>query len=60
MSENGSQKQAGRAAAFILLAACVFMLAACGKKPGKVDAPPYVTNDTFPQTYPDPATDPKP
>jgi hypothetical protein len=35
-------------------------LAGCGKKPGSVDPPPEVTNDTFPQVYPDPATDPKP
>jgi hypothetical protein len=35
-------------------------LTACGKKPGAVDPPPDVAEDHFPQTYPDPATDPKP
>jgi hypothetical protein len=32
----------------------------CGIKPSKVDPPPSVRHDTFPKTYPDPETDPKP
>ncbi len=38
------------------------MLAAtgCGVKPNKVDAPAGVEKDTFPRTYPNPATDPAP
>jgi len=32
----------------------------CGIKPGKVSPPPGVSKDTYPQTYPDPSTDPKP
>lgn len=44
-----------------LLAAVFFLpLAACGKKPSSVDPPQGEDNDTFPLTYPDPATDPKP
>ena len=46
-----------------LMLACLafgLMLAACGKKPGMVDPPPDVENDTFPHVYPDPSTDPKP
>lgn len=35
-------------------------LAACGIKPNQVSAPPELKKDTFPKTYPDPATDPKP
>jgi hypothetical protein len=32
----------------------------CGIKPVKVDPPASVKHDTFPKTYPDPATDPQP
>ena len=38
----------------------VLSLTACGKRPGKIDPPPDVEDDRFPQAYPDPATDPKP
>jgi hypothetical protein len=31
--------------------------AACGKKPNQIDPPPGIEKDTFPRTYPDPATD---
>jgi hypothetical protein len=34
--------------------------AGCGIKPGNVEAPPGVEPDSFPRTYPDPATDPQP
>jgi predicted small lipoprotein YifL len=43
-------------AVFILALA----LAACGKRPARVDPPDDVVDDTFPLTYPDPATDPTP
>lgn len=36
------------------------MLAGCGVKPSRVDPPPGTGKDTFPHTYPDPATDPRP
>lgn len=35
-------------------------LTACGKKPQFVDPPQGKAADTFPQTYPNPAFDPKP
>lgn len=45
----------------IALSLCLTMLlAGCGVKPTKVDAPAGVVKDTFPKTYPDPATDPGP
>jgi len=44
-------------AALLLL---VLPLGACGKKPDQVDPPPGAEQSTFPRTYPDPATDPKP
>jgi len=46
----------------ILLLVVLSMLSvnACGKKPGRVDPPVGVTNDTYPLTYPDVNTDPKP
>jgi hypothetical protein len=47
-----------RKLAVIALASC--LLASCGVKPGHVDAPSGPENDTFPRTYPDPATDPAP
>lgn len=43
-------------AAFIAITA----LSGCGVKPRAIDPPASVIDDTFPQTYPDPATDPKP
>lgn len=44
----------------LLLLGLGLILASCGKKAGHVDPPPDVTEDHFPLTYPDPATDPKP
>jgi hypothetical protein len=44
----------------LALALTVVVLGGCGIKPAKVSPPPSVVKDTFPQTYPDPATDPKP
>ncbi len=44
----------------ITLGLLVVPLMACGKKPGQVDAPSGLERDTFPQTYPNPDTDPKP
>ena len=38
----------------------ILMLAACGKKPNLVDPPPGAEDITFPKTYPDISTDPKP
>jgi hypothetical protein len=35
-------------------------LAACGKRPAQVDAPPNVEESSYPRIYPDPATDPSP
>ncbi len=35
----------------------LFALSGCGVKPDNVDAPASVQNDTFPNTYPDAATD---
>jgi hypothetical protein len=32
----------------------------CGIKPKNVDAPGGTEKDTFPRTYPNPATDPQP
>ena len=58
LSQQANRK--ARAGAALLLVALGLSLAACGKRPGSVDPPPDVTNDTFPRTYPDPATDPKP
>lgn len=36
------------------------VLSGCGIKPSAVDPPKGVTTDSFPHTYPDPATDPAP
>ncbi|WP_180280727.1 hypothetical protein [Azospirillum oleiclasticum] len=47
-----------RGAAVLLFAALA--LTACGKKPQFVDPPQGKAADTFPQTYPNPAFDPKP
>lgn len=44
----------------ILAVAAVLALPACGKKPSFVDPPQGRENDTFPQPYPNPKTDPKP
>ncbi|AGH98185.1 hypothetical protein [Micavibrio aeruginosavorus] len=51
-----------RLSAFTLcLLALSMPLVACGVKPGHVDAPATAQSpDTFPQTYPAPATDPEP
>ena len=49
---------APRAAAVLLVAALA--LGACGKKPQSVDPPQGKAADTYPQTYPNPAFDPKP
>lgn len=49
---------AARKIAVLLLASLA--LGACGKKPRVVDPPQGKAADTFPQTYPDPALDPKP
>jgi len=35
-------------------------LSACGVKPKKVEAPVGADQSTFPRTYPDPRTDPRP
>lgn len=42
------------------LAISVLTLGGCGKKPSSVDPPPWVEDDTFPATYPNPNLDPKP
>jgi hypothetical protein len=41
---------------------CILLLplTGCGIKPSDVSAPAGVERDTFPNTYPDPATDPAP
>ena len=44
----------------LLLALALVSVSGCGIKPGKVSPPPGVSKDTFPRTYPDPSTDPKP
>jgi len=46
----------------LLLSACLLALGlgGCGKKPGHVEPPAAVVTDSYPRTYPDPATDPKP
>lgn len=65
MADRERRKQArnrGMAVAggCLVLVMSSFVLSACGKKPGMVDPPPDVTEDRFPLTYPDPATDPRP
>ncbi|MBI1215963.1 MAG: hypothetical protein GC185_09115 [Alphaproteobacteria bacterium] len=42
------------------LCAGMAVLSGCGIKPSAVDPPKGVTTDSFPHTYPDPATDPAP
>jgi predicted small lipoprotein YifL len=49
-----------RATLALALLVLGFVLAACGKKAGRLDPPPDVENDKYPMTYPDSATDPKP
>ncbi|MCW2247125.1 hypothetical protein M2352_002716 [Azospirillum fermentarium] len=44
----------------VLLIAFVLALGGCGKKPRTVDPPQGSEADRFPQTYPNPATDPAP
>ena len=44
----------------LTLALALVAVGGCGIKPNKVSPPPSVQKDTFPKTYPDPATDPKP
>jgi hypothetical protein len=46
----------GRALLFLAM----FALAACGKMASQLDAPDPDKQDTYPRTYPDPSTDPKP
>lgn len=53
-------KQQARAALGLALVVLSLTLAGCGKKPSQLDPPPDVTEDHFPLSYPDPATDPKP
>lgn len=43
-----------------LLVPCLFLLAACGVKPGHVSAPDGAEDSGFPHTYPDTRTDPAP
>ncbi len=59
MPSSSRFRQAGFSVVLLALALSG-ILSACGKKPSEVDPPPGVTNDTFPKTYPDPSTDPKP
>ena len=49
----------GRVVLGLMLLIMVNALTGCGKKPGRVEAPPGATED-FPRHYPDPSTDPKP
>jgi len=44
----------------LTLALALLTVGGCGIKPSKLSPPPPATKDSFPQTYPDPATDPKP
>ena len=44
----------------ILLAFCLLLPTACGKRPAKVDAPPSASDLSYPRTYPDIKTDPRP
>ena len=45
---------------FLIVLMLCAALAACGKRAAMVTAPEGVVKDTYPQTYPDPATDPVP
>lgn len=54
-----ASKHSQRTALMVALVMLV-ALAGCGKKPGSVDAPSGIAKDSFPQTYPDPKTDPLP
>lgn len=45
---------------YILMCANALMLSSCGVKPPYVDPPQGAQHDTFPNTYPDASTDPKP
>ena len=45
---------------FALCGVMLLFLGACGIKPSNVEPPDGATNDTFPQTYPNPQTDPQP
>jgi hypothetical protein len=49
-----------RFAALAVLILSGLALTACGLKPSHVDPPPTVEDDTYPNEYPDPATDPAP
>jgi len=44
---------------YSLLVLSVFMVTACGVKPGELSPPTGSKDVKFPRTYPDPATDPK-
>ncbi len=46
--------------ALISLFSTLLLLAGCGVKPPYLDPPEGVEHDTFPETYPDLSTDPKP
>lgn len=45
---------------YILLCVNALLLGSCGIKPSGVEPPETVKEDTFPGTYPDTSTDPKP
>ena len=45
---------------FLSLVLALTAVSGCGIKPGKLAPPPGVSKDTYPKTYPDPSTDPKP
>ena len=58
--EQGFRRRSAGFFWLIALLLPVLMLAACGKKPNQVDPPPGAEDITFPKTYPDISTDPKP
>lgn len=59
MMESVAKTSARRLALITTLAlGALLPLAACGKKPNMVDAPPGVVDDSFPRAYPDTSTDP--
>jgi hypothetical protein len=49
-----------RSFCLVLALALAAAVGGCGIKPSKLSPPPGVQKDSFPKTYPDPATDPKP
>lgn len=54
------RRSARRSLILILLLTVALPLAACGRKPGTVDAPPGAADTGFPRTYPNPDLDPEP